>query len=76
MQKHGPTFDVVLMQEDMARRGWLAVDLARRARVSHMTIGRFLRGERQTSRTAHKIATALGFSVRRYLISAGKAVAL
>jgi len=70
-----PTFDVVLVQEDMARRGWIPIDLARRAKVSHMTIGRFLRGERQTARTAAKIAAALGFSVRRYLISGGKAVA-
>ena len=59
----------------MAERGWLPVDLARRAKVSHMTVHRFLRGERQTARTAKKLATALGHSVRRYLITSRRAVA-
>lgn len=31
-----------------------------------MTITRFLRGDRQTPKTASLIASALGFTVRRY----------
>lgn len=63
-----PQFDIALMQEDMAARGWLAVDLSRRAGVSHMTVGRFFSEERQTARTAKKIAVALGYSLSRYLV--------
>lgn len=58
-----------LMVEDMAARGWLPTDLAREAKVSDMTVGRFLRSDVQTARTAKKLATALGRSIRRYLIS-------
>lgn len=60
----------------MTERGWLKSDLARRARVSQMAVGRFLRGERQTAPMAKKLARALGYkSARRYLISATEAVA-
>jgi transcriptional regulator with XRE-family HTH domain len=68
-------WNVEQMEQDVAAKGWLPVDLARRAGVSHMTVGRFLKGERQTARTAHKLATALGYSVRRYLIATNRAVA-
>jgi hypothetical protein len=34
-----------------------------------MTVIRFLRGETQTGKTARKLAEALGYSSRRYLIS-------
>jgi transcriptional regulator with XRE-family HTH domain len=64
----GPTFNVPLMRDDMAARGWLPMDLARRARVSHMTVSRFLSGERQTPRSVKKLAKALGHDVERYLI--------
>lgn len=57
------------MAEDVALRGWLPIDLARKARVADMTVYRFLRGEQQTAPTAKKLAAALGYSVRRYLIS-------
>lgn len=63
-----PQFDVPRMQDDMAVRGWLAIDLARRAGVSHMTVGRFFSGERQTARTAKKLAVAIGYSLSRYLV--------
>ena len=62
-------FDVQLLAEDMAAKGWNKLDLARVAQVSDMTVIRFLRGERQTAPTAKKLATALGRSVRRYIIS-------
>jgi len=68
------TFDVERMLDDMAIRGWLAIDLARAAGVADMTVYRFLRREAQTNKTAKKLAEALGFSVRRYLISAKAAV--
>lgn len=69
-----PTYDIAQLRDDIAGKGWLPIDLARRAGVSHMTVSRFLSGERQTARTAKKLAVALGHSVKRYLISA-KAVA-
>jgi transcriptional regulator with XRE-family HTH domain len=64
-----PVFNISLMVEDMTAKGWQNRDLARRARVSDMTVTRFLRGEFQTARTAKKLAGALGRSVRRYLVT-------
>jgi transcriptional regulator with XRE-family HTH domain len=64
----GVAFDIRLMAEDMAVAGLNKADLADRACVSDMTVIRFLRGERQTNRTAKKLAKGLGYSVRRYLI--------
>jgi len=60
-------FDTQQMVDDMATRGLNKQGLARRARVSDMTVIRFLRGESQTHPTARKLASALGYSVRRYL---------
>lgn len=68
-------YDVGLMVDDMALRGWLPTDLARKAHVSDMTVSRFLRGESQTAKTAKKLADALGHSIRRYLISSREAIA-
>lgn len=68
MHKSRAQFDTARLADDMAGRGWLAVDLARRAGVSHMTVGRFLSGESQTARTAMKLALALGRPLSRYLI--------
>lgn len=62
-------FNAALLAEDVALRGWLPIDLARRADVSDMTVYRFLSGERQTARSAKKLAEALGYTVRRYLVS-------
>jgi transcriptional regulator with XRE-family HTH domain len=67
-------FDAQRMAEDMALRGWTKKDFAIRAGVSDMTVIRFLRGEYQTAPTAKKLAEALGYSVRRYLISAREAM--
>jgi transcriptional regulator with XRE-family HTH domain len=61
-------FNAQLMAEDMAEKGWLAIELARRAKVSDQTVYRFLEGSTQTPPIAKKLATALGRSVRRYLI--------
>lgn len=65
-------FDSQRMAEDMALRGWTKLGLAKRADVADMTVIRFLRGERQTGRTANKLAAALGFPVSRYLISSSR----
>ena len=59
----------------MALKGWMNNDLARAAGVSGMTVTRFLRSERQTAKTAERLARALGHPVRRYLISPERAVA-
>lgn len=61
------TYDVRLMQVDMARKGWLRPDLAREAGVSAVTVGRFLKAESQTARTAKKLSFALGFPIDRYI---------
>lgn len=63
-------YDTTRMKRDMAERGWLKTDLARAAHLSDMTVGRFLGGIHQTERTGWKLATALGYTVRRYLLPA------
>ena len=52
---------------DMKLRGWNDVALAREAGVVAVTVHRFMRGERQTPKTAAKLAEALGHAVDRYL---------
>lgn len=64
------TYNVDLMATDIAAKGWLPTDLARVSQVSDMTVSRFLRSQTQTAKTAHKLARALGYSVRRYLVAA------
>lgn len=61
-------FNAQLIAEDMTENGWTKLDLAKRAKVSDMTVIRFLRGERQTAPTAKRIAKALGYPVRRYMV--------
>lgn len=68
-------FNGQLMAEDMAIKGLSKLELALKAGVSDMTVIRFLRGERQTGKTARKLASALGYSVRRYLLAAKRKVA-
>jgi lambda repressor-like predicted transcriptional regulator len=63
-------YNVRTILEDMAARGWMNRDLAREAGLGTATISRFLNGEAQTAKAAKKIATALGRSVRRYLVTA------
>ena len=62
-------FNGQLMAEDIVLKGWLPIELARRAGVADMTVYRFLSGERQTAPVAKKLAKALGYSMRRYLVS-------
>jgi plasmid maintenance system antidote protein VapI len=61
-------YDTAKMVRDMALKGWLPTDLARSANVSDMTVSRFLKGDTQTERVADKLARALGYSPRRYLL--------
>lgn len=68
-------YDTRLMVADMARRGWNKSGLAAKARVSNMTVGRFLSGEVQTAPMAARLAKALGHSVDRYLVPVESAVA-
>lgn len=67
------TFDTNRIALDMAARGWEQKDLAASALVSQMTVSRFLREERQTVKTAARLARALGHSVRRYLVRQSEA---
>lgn len=62
-------FDVERLVEDTTLRGWMTNELARRAGVSDMTAYRFINGTSRTPKTAAKLAAALGYSVRRYLIT-------
>jgi transcriptional regulator with XRE-family HTH domain len=66
-------FDTQRLIEDMALRGWEQKDLAAASGLSAMTVSRFLRAERQTVKTAARIALALGYTVRRYLIRSSEA---
>lgn len=61
-------FDTALIEDDMVERGWQPADLAGHALVSRSSVTRFLRGEFQTPRMAAKLATALGFPVRKYVV--------
>jgi transcriptional regulator with XRE-family HTH domain len=64
------------MRDDMAIKGWLPTHLAKRAKLSDQSVSRFFRGEAQSAPTAKRLARALGYSVRRYLISARSPVPL
>jgi plasmid maintenance system antidote protein VapI len=62
-------FNTALLAEDLASKGWSSTDLARCADVAVSTVTRFMNGTHQTAPTAKKLATALGRSVRRYIVS-------
>ena len=64
-----PTYNLPLIREDMALKGWLQNDVAKAAGLTENTISQFLRGYNTSPRTAKKIARALRHSLRRYLIS-------
>lgn len=68
MAKPRVRYNVTRLAEDMAERGWMPKDIARVADVSDKQVQRFLRGEVQTAKTAKKLADALGYSPRRYVI--------
>lgn len=64
------------IREDMDDRGWLAIDLAHKTKLSQMTISLFLRDVRQSAPVALKIAKAFGYkSARRYKLGRVKDLA-
>jgi ribosome-binding protein aMBF1 (putative translation factor) len=70
------TYDTALMRKDMAERGMLPTDLARKAKVADITVSRFLRGIQQNAKTAKKLARALGYKTpKRYVVSGAEQVA-
>lgn len=62
-------YDVERMRLDIAAKGWLPVDLARRAKVNPASVTRFLSGEFQTPRMAKKLSKPLGKPPDHYLVS-------
>lgn len=70
-----PDYDVARMQDDLKAKGWLPIDLARKAKVSHMAVSRFFSGQRQTPRMAKRLSRALGHPADFYLIRTTEAVA-
>jgi len=62
------SFDTDRVRLDAALKGMNQTALARRARLSRMTVSRFLRGKSRTPATAQKIARALGEDIARYLV--------
>lgn len=71
----GVQFDTQRLAADMVARGWMKSDLAAKAKVSPMTVTRFLRGEFQTAKVAAKLSKALGYSIRRYIVPPSERVA-
>jgi transcriptional regulator with XRE-family HTH domain len=63
-------YDIQRMAEDMALKGWTRQDLAAHAGVSGMTVTNFFSGKSVRPPTVKKLASALGYTVKRYLISA------
>lgn len=60
-------FDTQLMAEDLAAKGWLKAELARRAKVSDASCYRFFQGKQRTATVAKALAKALGKPVSRYI---------
>lgn len=58
--------DLAKLKADIADRGWLAEDLARKAKVHKATVSRVLAGLRANPRTVARLARAMGYTVRRY----------
>lgn len=69
MNRPRVVYNVSKIAAEMTRRGWNDSDLAREAKVSAMTIGRFLSGRVQTAKTAKAIADAFGHKVDRYIVA-------
>ena len=63
------TYDVALLRQDMTAKGWLPIDLARKAEVSHMTVSRFLSGERHYWRKGQEALITLAMEA---LLSKGR----
>jgi plasmid maintenance system antidote protein VapI len=66
-------FNRQLMAEDAAAKGLTKLRWSQKAKVSDMTVIRFLRGDSVTAPMVAKLAKALGQPVDRYIVR--KAVA-
>jgi len=64
-------FNRQLMAEDAAAKGFSKLLWSRRAKVSDMTVIRFLRGERVTASMVAKLVKPLGYPVERYIVRKG-----
>jgi hypothetical protein len=62
------TYNTQRMLEDMAERGLMPIDMASLTGMGLSTVTGFLKGERQTAKSAKKIAAAMGYSPKRYVI--------
>jgi len=68
-------FDRQLMAEDAAAKGFTKARWSQKARVSDMSVIRFLRGERVTAALVAKLAKPLNQPLERYLVRKSRAVA-
>lgn len=68
MARRGPTYDTDRLLLDCALRSWNPSALAKAAKLSTSQVSRFLSGEVQTAKTAQKLAKALGYEPKRYLL--------
>lgn len=66
-------FNRQLMAEDAAAKGFTKLRWSQRAKVSDMSVIRFLRGERVTPALVAKLAKPLGYPVERYIVRKGQA---
>lgn len=63
-----PHYNTQKLIEDLALRGWNYTAAARETGLSVKTVAAFIQGHIQTPKTCAKLAGALGYSTRRYLI--------
>jgi hypothetical protein len=68
-------FNRQLMAEDAAAKGFTKLRWSQKAKVSDMTVIRFLRGEKVTPAMVAKLAKPLGHPVERYIVRKTEAVA-
>jgi ribosome-binding protein aMBF1 (putative translation factor) len=69
-ETHRVEWNRTLMREDQAAKGWNDIDLARAAEVHQTTVWRWFAGALNSPRLAKRLAKALGFSPRRYVLRA------
>lgn len=61
-------FNRQLMAEDAAAKGFTKLRWSQKAKVSDMTVIRFLRGDKVTPAMVAKLAKPLGYAVDRYIV--------
>jgi hypothetical protein len=68
-------FNRQLMAEDAAAKGFTKLIWSQKAKVSDMSVIRFLRGERVKADTVAKLVKPLKQPVERYIVRKSRAVA-